>query len=282
MTTAPPYQQKSKPWHCETPDEVLERLGASAIGLTNADARRLLAEHGPNALKEAKPISPWAIFFAQFKSVVIWVLIGAGALSGLLGEAIDAIAIFAIVILNAVVGFYQEFSAEKSIAALMRMTAPQAKVRRDGAVTTVAAADVVPGDILELEPGDVVAADARLLMASSFTCVEAMLTGELEAIAKSAETLGEPELPLSDRKNMIFMGTSVAAGSGHAVVVATGMHTEIGGIAALIGEASEDKGTPLQRKLEAFGRILLWATLAIVVLLFGLGLARGRSSSNSS
>ena len=276
MTTERPGQPESKPWHCETPDEVLQRLGASAIGLTNADARKLLAEHGPNALKEAKPISPWVIFFAQFKSVVIWVLIGAGALSGLLGEAIDAFAIFAIVILNAVVGFYQEFSAEKSISALMRMTAPRAKVRRDGAVTSVAATDLVPGDILELEPGDVVAADARLLNASSLTCVEAMLTGESEAIGKSAETLGELELPLGDRKNMIFMGTSVAAGSGHAVVVATGMQTEIGGIATLIGDASEDKGTPLQRKLEAFGRILLWATVAIVVLLFGLGLARGR------
>ena len=275
MTPARPGPPKSKPWHCGTADEVLERLGASAIGLTSADAWKLLAEHGPNALKEAKPISPWAIFFAQFKSVVIWVLVGAGALSGILGEAIDAIAIFAIVILNAVVGFYQEFSAEKSVAALMRMTAPQAKVRRDGAVTTVAATDVVPGDILELDPGDVVAADARLLNASSLTCVEAMLTGESEAIAKSAETLDQLELPLGDRKNMIFMGTSMAAGSGLAVVVATGMQTEIGGIATLIGDAGEDKGTPLQRKLEAFGRILLSATLAIVVLLFGLGLARG-------
>jgi Ca2+-transporting ATPase len=274
LTTARPDQQKSKPWHCGTPDEVLKRLGASAIGLTSADARRLFAEHGSNALKEVKPISPWAIFFAQFKSVVVWVLIGAGALSGVLGEAIDAFAIFAIVILNAVVGFYQEFSAEKSIAALMRMTAPEAKIRRDGAVTTVAAADVVPGDILELEPGDVVAADARLLMASSFTCIEALLTGESESVAKSAETLDQPALPLGDRKNMIFMGTNVAAGSGHAVVVATGMHTEIGGIATLIGDAGENKGTPLQRKLEAFGRTLLWATLAIVVLLFGLGLAR--------
>lgn len=275
MTTDRPGQPESKPWHCETPDEVLERLGTSAIGFTNAEARKLLAEHGPNALKEANPISPWVIFFAQFKSVVIWVLIGAGALSGILGEAIDAFAIFAIVILNAVVGFYQEFSAEKSISALMRMTAPQAKVRRDGAVTSVAATDLVPGDILELDPGDVVAADARLLNASSLTCVEAMLTGESEAAGKSAETLDQPELPLGDRKNMIFMGTSVAAGSGLAVVVATGMQTEIGNIATLIGDAGEDKRTPLQRKLEAFGRILLWATLAIVVLLFGLGLARG-------
>ena len=122
MTAARPDQRKSKPWHCETPDEVLERLGAAAIGWTSADARKLLAEHGPNALKEAKPISPWAIFFAQFKSVVIWVLIGAGALSGMLGEAIDAFAIFAIVVLNAAVGFYQEFSAERSVAALMRRT----------------------------------------------------------------------------------------------------------------------------------------------------------------
>jgi Ca2+-transporting ATPase len=248
---------KSKLWHCWPPDEVLERLGASANGLTSADARKLLAEHGPNALKEAKPISPWAIFFAQFKSVVIWVLIGAGALSGMLGEAIDAIAIFAIVILNAVVGFYQEFSAEKSVAALMRMTAPQAKVRRDGAVTTVVSTDIAPGDILELEPGDVVAADARLLNASSLKCVEAMLTGESEAVAKAAETLDQPELPLGDRKNIIFMGTSVAAGSGRAIVVATRMQTEIGGIATLIGDAGKDKETPLQRKLEAFGRILL-------------------------
>ena len=235
----------------------------------------MLAEHGPNALKKAKPISPWAIFFAQFRSVVIWILIGAGALSGMLGEATDAFAIFAIVVLNAVVGFTQEFSAEKSVAALMRMTAPQAKVWRDGAVTTVAATGVVPGDILELEAGDVVAADARLLSASSLTCDEAMLTGESNAVAKNAGTLDQPELPPGDRSNMIFMGTSVATGSGRAVVVATGMQTEIGSIATLLGDTGEDKGTPLQRKLEAFGHTLLWATLAIVVLLFGLGLARG-------
>ena len=117
MTTARPDQQKSKPWHCGTPDEVLKRLGASAIGLTSADARRLLAEHGPNALKEVKPISPWAIFFAQFKSVVVWVLIGAGALSGVLGEAIDAFAIFAIVILNAVVGVVAILASRRSAAA---------------------------------------------------------------------------------------------------------------------------------------------------------------------
>ncbi|WOJ91168.1 HAD-IC family P-type ATPase [Methylocapsa polymorpha] len=243
--------------------------------MTSADARRRLAEHGPNALKEAKPISPWAIFFAQFKSVVIWILIGACVVSAMLGEALDAFAILAIVVLNAVVGFYQEFNAEKSIAALKQMTAPQAKVWRDGAVTTVGATEIVPGDILEVQSGDLVAADARLLSASSLACVEAALTGESEAVAKSPKVLDQLELAIADRENMIFMGASVAAGVGRAVVVATAMQTEIGGIATLISEASGEEETPLQQKLEAFGRMLLWATLGIVVLLFTLGLVRG-------
>ncbi|WP_156964599.1 HAD-IC family P-type ATPase [Methylocapsa aurea] len=275
MNKAPSGLSKRLPWHCGTSAEALERLGASAIGLTAAEARTRLARHGKNLLKEAKPISPWAIFFAQFKSVVVWILIGACAVSAMLGEALDAFAILAIVGLNAVVGFIQEFSAEKSIAALQKMTAPQAKVWRDGAVTTLAAADIVPGDILEIESGDLVAADARLLSASQLACVEATLTGESEAVAKRASVLDQAELPIGDRENMIFMGASVAAGSGRAVVVATAMQTEIGAIATLVSEAGGKEETPLQRKLESFGRILLWATLAIVVLLFGLGLARG-------
>ena len=214
MNRAPVDLPAGKPWHCATRDEVLRRLGVSTIGLTSADASKLRAAHGPNTLKEAKPISPWAIFFSQFKSILIWILIGASAVSGTLGDATDALVILAVVILNAVVGFYQEFSAEKSIAALMRMTAPQAKVWRDGAVTTIASADVVPGDILELESGDLVAADARLLTASSLTCVEAALTGESEAVTKNAETLDQRELPIGDRRNMVFMGTSVATGTG--------------------------------------------------------------------
>jgi Ca2+-transporting ATPase len=215
------------------------------------------------------------IFLAQFKNLIVWILIVAGAVSGMLGEVVDAIAILAIVVLNAVIGCYQEFSAEKSIAALKKMTAPRAKVWRDGAVATVPAAEIVPGDVLELDAGDLVAADARLLEASSFKCIESALTGESDAVTKRAITLERADVSLADRENMIFMGTSVANGSGRAIVVATAMDTEIGRIATLIHEAGEDEGTPLQQRLEAFGKILVWASLGIVAVLFALGLLRG-------
>lgn len=270
-----PGGKAEKPWHCTSPKEALERLGVSAKGLSTANAQELHVAHGPNTLKETQPIRPLPILLAQFKSILVWILIAAGVVSGALGDAIDAGMILAIVFLNAVFGFYQEFSAGKSIAALKRMTAPQAKVWRDGAVKTIAAAEVVPGDILELEAGDIVAADARLLEAASLACVEAALTGESEAVDKSALPLNQGDLPIGDRKNMVFMGTSVATGSGRAVVVATGMQTEFGTIASLLEEADNEPGTPLQQRLEAFGRILLWATLAIVSLLFGLGMWRG-------
>ena len=175
---------------------------------------------------------------------------------------------------NSLGGFYQEYSAEKSIAALKRMTAPRARVWRDGVVTTIPATRVVPGDVIEFEAGDLIAADARLLAAASLTCGEAALTGEAEAVAKQTQPLRHSDLPVGDRTNMVFMGTSVAAGSGRGVVVATGMSTEIGGIAALIEEAGEDQETPLQQKLDRFGGTLLWAALGIVGLLFGLGLLR--------
>ncbi len=187
----------------------------------------------------------------------------------------DAIAILAIVVLNAAIGFYLEFKAEKSIAALKRMAAPQAKVRRDGQVSSIPASGIVAGDILALEAGDLVPADARLLEAASLKCIESALTGESEAVTKQPETLEQGDIPLGDRENMVFMGTSVAAGTGRAVVVATGMKTELGRIAGLIEEAGAEEKTPLQQKLNSFGRILVWAALGIVVLLFGLGLLRG-------
>ena len=193
----------------------------------------------------------------------------------MLGEVVDAIAILAIVVLNAVIGFYQEFNAEKSIAALKKMTAPQAKVRRDGQVTSIPASGIVAGDILALEAGDLVAADARLLEAASLKCIESALTGESEAVTKQPATLEQGDVPLGDRENMVFMGTSVAAGTGQAVVVATAMNTELGRIAGLIEEAGAEERTPLQKKLESFGRVLVWAALGIVALLFGLGLLRG-------
>ena len=193
----------------------------------------------------------------------------------MLGEVVDAIAILAIVVLNAVIGFYQEFNAEKSIAALKKMTAPQAKVRRDGQVISIPASGIVAGDILALEAGDLVAADARLLEAASLKCIESTLTGESEAETKQPATLERDDVPLGDRENMVFMGTSIAAGTGQAVVVATAMNTELGRIAGLIEEAGAEERTPLEKKLESFGRVLVWAALGIVALLFGLGLLRG-------
>ena len=266
---------KGEAWHNRSAEEVLAQLGSSATGLSAAEAAQRLAANGPNELKEGKRISPLQIFLGQFKSLIIWILIAAGVISGVLGEVVDAIAILAIVVLNAVIGFYQEFNAEKSIAALKKMTAPQAKVRRDGQVTSIPASGIVAGDILALEAGDLVAADARLLTAASLKCIESALTGESEAVTKQPATLEQGDIPLGDRENMVFMGTSVAAGTGQAVVVATAMKTELGRIAGLIEEAGADKGTPLQRKLDSFGRILVWAALGIVALLFGLGLLRG-------
>ncbi|MHB8763681.1 MAG: cation-translocating P-type ATPase [Deferrisomatales bacterium] len=271
-TAEPP---RGNAWHSQSAEEVLAQLGSSATGLSAQEAARRLAADGPNELKESKRISSLQIFLGQFKSLIIWVLVAAGVISGLLGERVDAIAILAIVVLNAVIGFYQEFKAEKSIAALKKMTAPHAKVRRDGRVTSIPASDIVAGDVLALEAGDLVAADARLLEAASLKCIESALTGESEAVTKQAATLEQSDVPLGDRENMVFMATSVAAGTGQAVVVATAMKTELGRIAVLIEEAGAEEKTPLQQKLTSFGRILIWVALGIVALLFGLGLLRG-------
>lgn len=268
-------QSAGNSWHSQSAEDVLRQLASTADGLSSQEAAQRLSTSGPNELKEGKPVSPLRIFLGQFRSLLVWILIAAGALSGLLGEVVDAIAILAIVVLNAALGFYQEFNAEKSIAALKKMTAPRAKVRRDGQATSIPAAGIVVGDVLALEAGDLVAADARLLKAASLKCIESALTGESDAVTKQAGTLQQSDIPLGDRENMLFMGTSVAAGTGVAVVVATAMKTELGRIAGLIAEAGAEDRTPLEKKLESFGRVLVWAALGIVALLFGLGLLRG-------
>jgi Ca2+-transporting ATPase len=261
-------------WHALHRADVLTLLVSNRDGLSaNEAARRLIAE-GPNELREARPIRPVEIFFRQFTSLIVWILIVAGLVSGALGEWVDCLAILAIVVLNAAMGFHQEFSAERSIAALKKMTAPHAKVRREGRVASVPATEIVRGDIIELDAGDLVPADARLLEAASIKCSEAALTGESAPVTKRVTRLEAGTVPLGDRENMVFMGTSVATGTGRAVVVATGMDTEIGHIAHLIEEAGEER-TPLQVKLQNFGRVLVWASLGIVGLLFALGWWRG-------
>ncbi len=275
MTPALAGPPTEEAWHNRSAEAVLAQFNSAPAGLSSREAEKRLAANGPNELKEGKRINPLHIFFGQFKSVIIWILIVAGIVSGLLGEGVDAIAILAIVVLNAFIGFYQEFSAEKSIAALKRMAAPRAKVHRDGQVALIPSSGVVVGDILALEAGDLVAADARLLETASLKCIESALTGESEAVTKQPGTLQRGDIPLGDRGNMVFMGTGIAAGTGLAVVVAVAMNTELGRIAGLIEQAGAEEGTPLQQKLNAFGRVLVWAALGIVALLFGLGLLRG-------
>ena len=268
-------QHPEKAWHSLSAEEVLEHLRSATTGLSAAEAATRLAANGPNKLKDGKHISMLQIFFDQFKSIIIWILIAAGVLSGAMGEVVDAIAIFAIVVLNAIIGFYQEFNAEKSIAALKKMTSPHAKVRRDGAIMSILASEIVTGDILAVEAGDLVAADARLLETASLKCIESALTGESAGVMKQSAALEQSEVPLGDRSNMLFMGTSVVAGTGQAVIVATAMRTELGRIAGLLEQEAQEEVTPLQKKLDSVGHILVWAALGIVALLFGLGLLRG-------
>src|SRR5262249_6420916 len=217
-------------------------------------------------------VSPLTILASQFSSLVIWVLIGAAIVSGMLGEMVDGIAIIAIVLLNALVGFFQEYRAERAAAALARLTAPRAKVVRDGQATVIAAAEVVRGDVLLCEAGDLVAADARLIEAFTLRANEAPLTGESQPVEKQVGICAL-ETSLADRKNMVFLGTSIVGGSGRAFVVATGMATEVGHIAELLQTARRDT-TPLQKRLDQVGKRLLWACLGIVVLVFALGLLR--------
>jgi Ca2+-transporting ATPase len=267
-------RSSTKQWHALPSPDVLAQFHSSLEGLSPQEAEQRLAAIGANELKEEKRSSPFRIFIAQFNSLIIWILLAAGIISALLGETIDAVAILAIVVLNAVVGFYQEFSAERSIAALKKMTAPQAKVRRGGQVSMIPASGIVTGDILILDAGDIVAADARILSAASLKSIEAPLTGESDSVMKSPETLEHADVQLGDRLNMVFMGTSIASGTAQAVVVATAMETELGHIAGLITDASSEEHTPLEKKLESFGRVLVWVTLGIVLLLFGLGVLR--------
>jgi Ca2+-transporting ATPase len=242
-------------------------------GLSTADAARLLKEFGPNEIARQQGASAWRLLLTQFSSPVIWLLFGACAVSAALGEWADAIAIGAIVIVNGLVGFFQEYRAERAVLALRSMTAPRARVIRDGHTTELPASQVVPGDVLVLEAGDIVAADARLLEAHVLSTVEAALTGESLPTEKSTQPV-QANAPLAERRDCVFLGTSVATGSGAAEVIATGMQTELGHIAHLLATAT-DEVTPLQKRLASLSRVLLFLCLGIVAAVALLGWARG-------
>lgn len=243
------------------------------VGLSEAEAARRLNESGPNVLPKKGGIVWWKLLLSQFSSIIIWLLIGAAVVAGLLGEVIDAWAILAIVLLNAALGFFQEYRAERSLEALQQLAAPMSKVVRGGILQMIPSEQIVPGDLVLLEAGDRVPADGRVISNIHLATDEASLTGESTPVSKTDRPL-EGDVFLADRKNMVFMGTTVVAGKGHALVVQTGLKTEIGKIAAqLLGEKKET--TPLQKRLDVLGRRMVYFCLAIVVVVFGLGVLRG-------
>ena len=265
------FQSVIAKFHLAFPD-ALSKAQASDLdaGLSEPEAVRRLVTYGPNDLPEAPPPSILKLFLSQFTSVIIWVLIGAAVVSGLLAEWLDAAAIIAIVFLNGLLGFVQEFRAEQSLAALRKMSVAMARVVRDGVLRPIPASELVPGDLVLLEAGDRVPADARLTYSTNFQTQEASLTGESTPVQKDACVLTGADLPLADRTNMAFMGTIAVSGKARVLVVSTGVRTELGRIATMIQQASEAERTetPLQRRLEQFGYTLLWLSLAVVAVVF--------------
>ncbi len=242
-------------------------------GLTDEEAARRLLADGPNEVEHEEAASPWAVLLEQFKNPMVGLLLLAAVLAGALGELADAIAIGVIVTLNAAVGTAQELRAERSLAALRSLAAPRARVIRGGRSRVVPGREVVRGDLLVLEAGDVVAADARLVEASKLSTIESALTGESLPQRKSLDPVPD-DTPLADRTDCVFSGTTVATGTALAEVLAAGMRTEIGRIAALLAGA-ERGPTPLQRRLARVSHQLLWLCLGVVLVVAGLELWRG-------
>ncbi len=255
--------------------QVLDELNTDeALGLSVKEANNRLATHGPNELVEKGKKSAWAILFAQVKEIMVLILIAAAVVSLALHEYIDAIVIFVIVILNTVLGFWQEFNAENAMAALKKLAVPNVRVKRDGAEQQISAKELVPGDILILEAGNIIPADARLLDAANLKVQESTLTGESEPVEKQAEQLQGTEIALADRKNMIYMGTVATYGRGQAIVTATGMKTELGKIATMLQDV-EDEETPLQERLAKLGASLAGAAVLLILVVAGMTYMQG-------
>ena len=262
-------------WHELTADGALAALESDADrGLSTNEARSRLLQHGRNVLAEATRRSPVRMLLAQFTDVMVLVLIGSAVVAGFVGEPMDIVAIVAVVAINSMLGFVQEFRAERAMAALNAMAAPLARVRRDGTDSAVPSAELVPGDIALLEAGNIVPADLRLLDASRLRIEEAALTGESQPVEKTVDALDRRDLPLGDRRNMAYKGTTVSYGRGAGIVVATGMRTELGRIATLLRDAGETR-TPLQKRLTAFGRNLAFIVIGLCAIIFAAGLLRG-------
>ncbi len=269
-------QKNSRTWWNQSPENVCRNLQTDLHkGLSSEEAERRYQKFGPNQLPEQKRVSPLTLLISQFSSFIVWTLIVAAFIAGFLGEWIDATAIGVIVILNALLGFFQEYRAEKSLAALRKMATPFSKVIRDGELQTLPSEKIVPGDLVLIEAGDRIPADGRIVQSIELSTQEAALTGESMPIHKIADPLEKPDLSVGDKKNMGFLGTVAVSGKGYMVVTETGLQTELGKIASLLQQGKEEQ-TPLQIRLEDLGHRLVWICLGVVALVFALGFFRGQ------
>ncbi|MFN8401512.1 MAG: cation-translocating P-type ATPase [Anaerolineales bacterium] len=262
-------------WHTIETNAALNELASSSeTGLTSAQVEENKNKYGANELVERGGRTPWQILWEQITATMVLILIAAAVVAGILGDTKNTIAILSIVALYALLGFIQEYRAEQAIAALKKMSVPNVRVIRDGKMQELSARELVPGDIIQLETGNVIPADLRLIEAVNLRIQEAALTGESEAIEKHVAALSNDDLPLGDRRNMAYMGTIITQGRGLALVTATGMNTELGKIADMI-QAVKQEQTPLQRRLDSLGKTLALIGVGIAILIFILGIIRG-------
>ncbi|MFW6237748.1 MAG: cation-translocating P-type ATPase, partial [Halanaerobiales bacterium] len=243
-------------------------------GLTESEVDSRLSKYGPNELKETSKISPREIFIDQFKNIIVILLLAATGLSLFIGEHLEAGAVLAVILINALFGFFTEYRAQKSVKALKDMVTTEAKVIRDGKLKQVDSTEVVPGDILIIEEGDRVTADGRLLEADNLAVDEAALTGESEPVSKSRETINKEKVPLAERTNMVYMGTAVTRGNGVVVVTGTASETEMGRIGDML-EETDDEQTPLEEKLDQLGKSLIGITLGVAAIVAVVGIITG-------
>jgi len=263
----PQAAEQAEPWHALSTEEVLDHLRVEQNGLMQEEAARRLEHYGSNQLRESQRPSFLKLLWEQFNNFIVMLLIVASVVSAFLGEWIDASAIMAIVVLNAVLGIVQERRAEQALAALKKLAAPDAQVLRGGHRLTIPARELVPGDIVFLEAGNFIPADVRLIEAVNLRVEEASLTGESLPVQKNAAMVFDQDVPLGDRRNTAFMGTTVAYGRGRGVVVSTGMRTQLGLIADML-QRVDDEETPLQKRLDQLGKTLGWAALAVCGVVF--------------
>src|SRR5512138_487011 len=265
----------TRPWHTLTVDQSFQELESYPDGLSHTGAGRRILEFGLNELQAAHRVSAWEILLEQFKNVLILILLGATLISLFLGHGVESIVIAVIVLFAVVLGFVQEYRAERAIEALKQMAAPTATVLREGQEVKIPAKDLVPGDVVILHMGDRVPADARLLEAVNLQIEEAALTGESVPVEKHTQALASEELSIGDRRNMVYAGTAVTYGRGKALVVATAMQTEFGKIAKMLQDVETGR-TPLQQNLDKVGTLLARAAFVVVALIVVLGLLRGQ------